>query len=181
MEDEPDKNTDTTAAKARTVATTTVRPTARKEEGVIRVVQNPRKLALSARLPGHSQLILVNVYIIKMVGSDAGIYPPPLVKVGYSNDPLRRRRDLVAGNPFRLEFANRWKVCNKAAEENLAKAALTDLKFRVSGGGTEWHKLPRGGIGGFARKAECAVKVDEYIDVNDGGGSSSRGRRRHDF
>ena len=163
------------------MATTTVRPTARKEEGVIRVVQNPRKLALSARLPGHSQLILVNVYIIKMVGSDAGIYPPPLVKVGYSNDPLRRRRDLVAGNPFRLEFANKWKVCNKAAEENLVKAALTDLKFRVSGGGTEWHKLPRGGIGGFARKVECAVNVDEYIDVNDGGGSSSRGRRRHDF
>ena len=151
MEDEPDKNTDTTAAKARTVATTTVRPTARKEEGVIRVVQNPRKLALSARLPGHSQLILVNVYIIKMVGSDAGIYPPPLVKVGYSNDPLRRRRDLFARNPFRLEFANNWKVSNKAAEENLAKAALADLKFRVSGGGTEWHKLPRGGIGGFAR------------------------------
>ena len=181
MEDEPDKNTDTKAAKARTVATTTVRPTARKEEGVIRVVQNPRKLALSARLPGHSQLILVNVYIIKMVGSDAGIYPPPLVKVGYSNDPLRRRRDLVAGNPFRLEFANKWKVCNKAAEENLAKAAVTDLKFRVSGGGTKWHKLPRGGIGGFARKVECAVNVDEYIDVNDGGGSSSRGRRRHDF
>ena len=162
------------------MATTTVRPTARKEEGVIRVVQHPRELALSARLLGHSQLILVNVCIIKMVGSDAGIYPP-LVKVGYSNDPLRRRRDLVAGNPFRLEFANKWKVCNKEAAENLAKAALTDLKFRVSGGGTEWHKLPRGGIGGFARKVECAVNVDEYIDVNDGGGSSSRGRRRHDF
>ena len=102
-----------------------------------------------------------------MVGSDAGIYPPPLVKVGYSNDPLRRRRDLVAGNPFRLEFANKWKVCNKEAAENLAKAALTDLKFRVSGGGTEWHKLPRGGIGGFARKVECAVNVDEYIDVRE--------------
>ena len=94
LEDEPDKTTDTTAAKARTVATTTVRRTARKEEGVISVVQNPRELALSARLPGHSQLILVNVYIIKMMGNDAGIYPPPLVKVGYSNDPLRRRRDL---------------------------------------------------------------------------------------
>ena len=107
-----------------------------------------------------------------MVGSDAGIYPPPLVKVGYSNDPLRRRRDLVAGNPFRLEFASKWKVCNKAAAESLAKATLADLKFRVSGGGTEWHKLPRGGIGGFARIVECAV--DEYIDVNDGGGSSSR-------
>ena len=112
-----------------------------------------------------------------MVRSDADIYPPPLVKVGYSNDPLRRRRDLVAANPFRLEFANKWKVCNKAAAENLAKAALTDLKFRVGGGGTEWHKLPRGGI---SRKVECAV--DEYIDVNDGGGSSSsRGRRGHDF
>ena len=46
---------------------------------------------------------------------------------------LRRRRDLVAANPFRLEFANKWKVCNKVAAENLAKAALTDLKFRVSG------------------------------------------------
>ena len=89
LEDEPDKNTDAAAAKTRTVATKTVRPTARKEEGVIRVVQNPRELALTARLPGHSQLILVNVYIIKMAGSDAGIYPPPLVKVGYSNDPLR--------------------------------------------------------------------------------------------
>ena len=115
-----------------------------------------------------------------MAGSDADIYPPPLVKVGYSNDPLRRRRDLVAGNPFRLEFANKWKVCDKAAAENLAKAALTDLKFRVSGGGTEWHKLPRGGIGGFARIVECPVY--EYIDVNDGGGSSSfRGLGRHDF
>jgi len=99
--------------------------------------------------------------------------------VGYSNDPLRRRRDLVAGNPFGLEFANKWKVFNKAAAENLAKAALTDLKFRVSGGGTEWHKLPRGGIGGFTRIVECAI--DEYIDVNDGGGSSSRGHGRHDF
>ena len=73
------------------------------------------------------------ISLIKIAGSDAGIFPPPLVKVGYSNDPLRRRRDLVAGNPFRLEFANKWKVCNKVAAENLAKAALTDLKFRVSG------------------------------------------------
>ena len=31
----------------------------------------------------------------------------------------------------------------------------------------------------FARMVECAI--DEYLDVNNGGGSSSRGRGRHDF
>ena len=122
------------------------------------------------------------VYIIEMAGSDGDISPPPPVM----QKPDERRGNLIAGNPFRLEFAKRFKVCNKAAAENLAKAALRDLKFRVSGGGTEWYKLPSGGIASFARMVECAI--DEYLDVNNGGGSSSRGgasssrgRGRHDF
>ena len=72
LEDEPDKNTDATAAKARTVATTTARmvvhPTARKEKGVIRVVQNPRELALSGHLPGRSQMFLVMYISLKWRG-----------------------------------------------------------------------------------------------------------------
>ena len=125
------------------------------------------------------------VYIIEMTGSDGVIFPPPLVKVGYAKDPAERRGNLIAGNPFKLEFAKRFKVCNKAAAENLAKAALRGLKFSV-GGGTEWYKLPSEGIAGFAQIVECAI--DEYLDVNNGGGSSSRGgasssrgRGRHDF
>ena len=105
------------------MATTTVRPTAIKEEGVIRVVQNPRELALSARLPGHSQLILVNVYIIKMVGNDAGIYPPPLVKVGYSNDPLQRRRDLdlLVGILSDLNLQTRGRFATRRQQKILPK------------------------------------------------------------
>ena len=118
------------------------------------------------------------VYIIKMEGSDGGISPPPLVKVGYAKNPNERRGNLIAGNPFRLEFEKKFKVCNKAAAENLAKAALIGLKFSV-GGGTEWYKLPSGGIASFAQMVECAI--DEYREVNNGGGSSSRERGRHDF
>ena len=128
------------------------------------------------------------VYIIEMTGSDGRIFPPPLVKVGFAKDPDQRRERLMAGNPFKLEFAKKFEVCNKKAAEDLAKDALTaqNLKFYVSGGGTEWYKLPSGGIVAFAQIIECAI--DEYLVVNNGGGSSSRGggsssrgRGRHDF
>ena len=129
------------------------------------------------------------VYIIEMAGSDGDIVPPELVKVGYAKDPDQRKGNLIAGNPFSLEFAKKFKVCNKAAAENLAKAAMRSLKFSV-GGGTEWYKLPSGGVASFVQMVECAI--DEYLDVNStstsGGGSSSRGgasrsrgRGGHDF
>ena len=115
------------------------------------------------------------VYIIEMKGSDGGIVPPPLVKVGYAGDPEERRKRLMAGNPFRLEISIRFKVCNKKAAEDLVKKAPTaqTYKFTVTGGGTEWYKLPSGGLAAFAQIVECVI--DEYLDVNNGGGSSSRG------
>ena len=115
------------------------------------------------------------VYIIEMKGSDGSIFPPPRVKVGFAKDPEERRQRLMAGNPFRLEISKRFKVCNKKAAEDLVKEAPTaeNHKFRVSGGGTEWYKLPSGGIEAFAQIVECVIY--EYLDVNNGGGSSSRG------
>ena len=110
-----------------------------------------------------------------MKGNDGVIFPPPLVKVGFAKDPEERRQRLMAGNPFRLEISKRFKVCNKKAAEDLVKEAPTaqTYKFTVTGGGTEWYKLPSGGLAAFAQIVECII--DEYLDVSSGGGSSSRG------
>ena len=115
------------------------------------------------------------VYIIEMKGNDGVIVPPPLVKVGFAGNPEERRQRLMAGNPFRLEISKRFKVCNKKAAEDLVKYSPTaqTYKFTVTGGGTEWYKLPSGGLEAFAQVVECII--DEYLDVNNGAGSSSRG------
>lgn len=87
------------------------------------------------------------VYMIKMSGGSGPHTPPPLYKVGFTNDLNRRKSDLKAGNPFKLEYFQIWPVSKKSDAEVKAKRKLRSkgLNYQEkykTGGGTEWYELP---------------------------------------
>ena len=98
--------------------------------------------------------------------------PPPLYKVGFTNNLSQRKSDLRAGNPFTMKYFEIWPVCKKSDAERDAKRKLgyrgERLNYRENygtEGGTEWYQLPRGGIEAFVTLVRC--EIDEYIDESE--------------
>ena len=105
--------------------------------------------------------------ITMSTGRSGGYEPPPLYKVGFTNNVNQRKSDLRAGNPFTLTYFQIWPVCKKSDAERDAKQELRRqrLNYRENyrtEGGTEWYQLPGGGIDALVTLVRC--QIDEYID-----------------
>lgn len=106
--------------------------------------------------------------MIRMSRDSGPHTPPPLYKVGFTNNLSQRKSDLRAGNPFTLKYFEIWPVCKKSDAERDAKRELRRqrLNYRENyrtEGGTEWYELPnRGGLPELVRLVSC--EIDEYID-----------------
>lgn len=109
--------------------------------------------------------------MIRMTQGSGPHRPPPLYKVGYTDNLTQRKRNLKAGNPFTLKYFQIWPVCKKATAEGKAKAKLRSERLNYkenynTEGGTEWYELPsRGGLQELVRLVRC--EIDEYIDGHD--------------
>ena len=73
------------------------------------------------------------VYIIAEAGTT-------LFKVGRSNDPITRLRNLQSGNPRRLSIRAQFDVIDDAAAEASAHRAIAAYRANL-GGGTEWFDV----------------------------------------
>ena len=106
--------------------------------------------------------------MIRMSRDSGPHTPPPLYKVGFTNNLSQRKSDLRAGNPFTLKYFEIWPVCKKSDAERDAKRELRRqrLNYRENyrtEGGTEWYELPnRGDLPELVRLVSC--EIDEYID-----------------
>ena len=113
--------------------------------------------------------------MIRMSQGSGPHTPPPLYKVGFTNNLIQRKSDLRAGNPFTLKYFQIWPVCKKSDAEQKAKRKLRSegLNYRLNyntEGGTEWYELPnQGGLQELVRLVRC--EIDEYIDESDAGQS----------
>jgi len=109
--------------------------------------------------------------MIKMSQGSCPHTPPPLYKVGFTDNLTQRKSNLKAGNPFTLEYFQIWSVCRKSDAEGEAKRKLRSERLNYkenynTGGGTEWYELPnQGGLEQLVNMVRCAI--DEYIDESD--------------
>ena len=110
------------------------------------------------------------VYMIRMSQGSGPHIPPPLYKVGFTDNLTQRKSNLKAGNPFTLKYFQIWPVCKKSDAEGKAKRKLRNdgLNYKENyntEGGTEWYELPNpGGLQELERLVRC--EIDEYIDEN---------------
>lgn len=111
------------------------------------------------------------VYIIKMVGT-ANFKPPEFIKVGKTNNLVKRRSDLNAGNPFRLAYVAAWKVTDMKEGEKQAHKYLNTGKLSVKpylDGGSEWFALPtstqgRSGLDKVHDEIQELLKINSLLD-----------------
>ena len=113
-------------------------------------------------------------------GRSGGYAPPPLYKVGFTNNVDQRKSNLKAGNPFTMKYFEIWPVCKKNDAERKAQRKLDSrgerLNYRENydtEGGTEWYQLPRGGLPELVTLVRC--EIDEFIEESE----ESRRRCRH--
>ena len=116
-----------------------------------------------------------------MMEMSRGYYPhtpPPVYKVGFTDNLTKQKSDLKDGNPFTLKYFQIWPVCKKSAEGK-AKKKLRSKRLNYqenynTGGGAEWYQLPKsGGLQELVRIVRC--EIDEYIDESE----ASRRRCTH--
>ena len=106
--------------------------------------------------------------MIRMSQGSGPHTPPPLYKVGFTDNLTQRKSNLKAGNPFTLKYFQIWPVCKKSDAEGKAKRKLRNdgLNYKEkynTEGGTEWYELPNpGGLQELERLVRC--EIDEYID-----------------
>ena len=118
--------------------------------------------------------------MITMSQDSGGYTPPPLYKVGFTNNLSQRKSDLRAGNPFTMTYFQIWPVCKKSDAEQKAKRKLDRrgerLNYRENyrtQGGTEWYQPPGGDREALVTLVRC--EIDEYIEDSE----ASQRRCRH--
>ena len=108
------------------------------------------------------------VYIIQMDWENDNVQKPPdLIKVGYTSlDPEKRRSTLNTGNPYKLKYVKKWMVNDGINGEKAAHDSLAGLEARPDyGGGSEWFKLPDGGLLKAQKLIEAALLKGGYIAI----------------
>lgn len=111
-----------------------------------------------------------------MVGTNR-IKPPELIKVGETNNLVKRRSDLNTGNPFHLAYVAAWKVTDKKVGEAVAHSYMNARNLSVKpylDGGSEWFALPpsirwRSGLDEVHDEIQELLNIDSLLDPNQDG------------
>jgi len=108
------------------------------------------------------------VYVIQMSKINDNVQaPPPLIKVGETglNGLDGRRTQLNTGNPYRLDYVAIWKVKDTEIGEEWAHASLNNFKAQhLYGGGSEWFRLPPGGLAGARKLIQEGLELSKVLD-----------------
>ena len=86
-------------------------------------------------------IYIIAEYQVNATSTGTGLVPTGYLKVGRSDDPEKRCKDLQTGNPRPLRVSWAWIVTSTDVKkaEHAAHETLGQLGLHHTGGGTEWY------------------------------------------